>query len=267
MRVYETNGQYLYDYLLGTHLHGGTITWKNVATSLRASHRGDEWAEAFQEMTSLQLMRRLIVAGKDLFDENDLEESEVQIKHSILDTMIVHWDSASDIYERLVPAIRSSRSEITDPIRSEAEEFARRVMPYCYLCGVQFDFAASDHLQFTLDHIWPRAYGGNSDLENLLGACKSCNETKGDSASWALYPVQAFVSGYKDKNMERIPKRMRFAIQARKAKYLSDTGSISLRDAYIHLGRPDIPAFTGGETAGDMYNVQFVERKEEQYAI
>lgn len=262
MRPYETNGQYLHRYLLDTHFHSEKNTWKDLGRVLVDSNRGKDWVEAFREMACLQLMRRLIVAGDALFDEDDSEHSEVQIKHAIIDTMEVHWASAGDICERLIPAVRSARSEIANGSRGEAKEYARREMPYCYLCGVEIDFGATDHLAFTLDHIWPRAYGGNSDLENILGACRSCNEAKDDAASWALYPVQAMVHGFRGRNLEIMPKIMRFAIQAKEAISISDLHGISLREAFTRLGRPDLPEFSDGDAAGDVFNYKFVRREE-----
>ena len=133
-------------------------------------------------------------------------------------------------------------------------------MPYCYLCGTDVDFSADDHQAFTLDHVWPRAYGGNSDYENLLGACRSCNEAKASEPSWAMYPIQAFVAGFDVQDLDCMPKVMRFAIQARAAKQLAKRKRLSLRDAYIRLGRPSCPVVVSGGTAVDLFNLQFSKR-------
>ena len=214
-------------------------------------------------MVSLQLARRLISVGVALIehqgppaDEAEIK-AEAEIKQMIVETMVVHYRSASDIYERLIPAIRSSRRRVNNLTRRSVEAFARREMPYCYLCGTELDFLADDHGAFTLDHVWPRAYGGNSHFENLLGACQSCNRHKSSAPSWAMYPIQSYVAGYDGHGLEDMPKEMRFAVQARAAKHLANREHLSLREAYIRLGRPGRPVVVNGDTAVDLFNLEF----------
>ncbi len=260
MHPYETNGQYLARYLLDHHLDGQGRRWSGLGSALLASNRGGDWVEAFQEMVSLQLTRRLILAGDALVRRHGLPAAEAEIKQVIIDTMVVHYRSAGNVHERLLPAIRSASESINDAVRQSVAAFSRREMPYCYLCGTEVDFSADDHQAFTLDHVWPRAYGGNSDYENLLGACRSCNEAKASKPSWAMYPIQSFVAGFEVHDFEYMPKVMRFAVQARAANQLAKRKRLSLREAYIRLGRPSGPVVVSGGTAVDLFNLQFSER-------
>ena len=260
MHAYETNGEYLARYLLDHHLGGRGQRWSGLGSALLASDRGADWVEAFQEMVSLQLARRLISAGAKLIGRHGLPAAEADIKQAIIDTMVVHFTSAGDVYERLLPAIRSARQTISNSVRQEVTALARREMSYCYLCGTDADFSADGHQAFTLDHVWPRAYGGNSDFENLLGACRSCNEAKASEPSWALYPIQSYVAGFEVQDLEDMPKVMRFAVQARAAKQLAQRQACSLRDAYRRLGRPSRPVVLSGATAVDLFNLEFSAR-------
>jgi hypothetical protein len=260
MRAYETNGQYLARYLLDHHLGGQGQRWSGLGSALLASDRSDAWVEAFQEMVSLQLARRLISAGDKLIGQHGLPAAETPIKQVIIDTMVVHYTLAGDVYERLLPAIRSARDTPSDAVRRSVEAMARREMPYCYLCGTEVGFLGDDNQAFTLDHVWPKAYGGNSDFENLLGACKACNETKAGEPSWAMYPIQSFVAGFEVQDLEFMPKVMRFAVQARAAKQLAQREGRSLRDAYLRLGRPSRPVVLSGATAVDLFNLEFSVR-------
>ena len=263
MRPYETDGQQLARYLLDHHLDGQGQRWSGLGSALLASNRGGDWIEAFREMASLQLARRLISAGVALIehqgtpaDEAEIK-AEAKIKHMIGETMVVHYRSAGDIYERLMPAIRSARGRVNNSTRQSVEAFAKREMPYCYLCGTALDFLAKDHGAFTLDHVWPRAYGGNSHFENLLGACQSCNQQKSSAPSWAMYPIQSYVAGYDGHGLDVMEKKMRFAVQARAAKHLAIREHLSLREAYIVLGRPGRPVVVNGDTAVDLFNLEF----------
>jgi hypothetical protein len=260
MHPYETNGQHLARYLLDHHLDGRGRRWSGLGPALLASDRGDDWVEAFQEMVSLQLARRLIAAGEKLIGRHGLAAAEVEIKQVIIDTMVVHFTSAGDVYERLFPAIQSARQTISNSVRQEIAALARREMPFCYLCGTDVDFSADGHQAFTLDHVWPRAYGGNSDFENLLGACRSCNEAKASEPSWAMYPIQSYVAGFEVQDLEAMPKVMRFAVQARAAKQLAQREGRSLRDAYLRLGRPCNPVVLSEATAVDLFNLEFSAR-------
>ena len=257
MHPYETNGQYLARYLLDHHLDGQGQQWSGLGSALLASNRGGDWVEAFQEMVSLQLARRLISAGDTLIGRHGLPAAEAQIKQVIIDTMVVHYTSAGEIYERLLPAVHSARGTISGSVRRSVTALARREMPYCYLCGTEVDFSADDHQAFTLDHVWPSAHGGNSDFENLLGACRSCNEAKAGEPSWAMYPIQSFVAGFEVQDLRDMPKVMRFAVQARAAKQLAKREGLSLRDAYLWLGRPGSPVVVSGVTAVDLFNLEF----------
>jgi hypothetical protein len=53
----------------------------------------------------------------------------------------------------------------------------------CRLCGEPVDLSlpASLRRSASLDHIVPRAHGGNDHRENLQLAHRACNEEKADS--------------------------------------------------------------------------------------
>ena len=258
VRRYETAGEYFARYLLDHHLGGREPQlWRGVGDALLASARAEDWIDAFRQMASLQLCRRLIDAGAVLLTRYGIDAAEREVKQMIVDTMVVHYRAAGAVYERLIPAVNSSLTTINDSVRKELRAFARREMPYCYLCGADMDFEAKTHLSFTLDHVWPRAYGGDSSLENLLGACQSCNNHKSDTPSWALYPVQALVAGFEIESTEELQKDMRFATQARAATTLVHDLDISLREAFMQLGRPGFPAIDNINTAVDVFNLRF----------
>ncbi len=51
----------------------------------------------------------------------------------------------------------------------------KRCNERCYYCGGQLGFRSA-----TIDHIYPRSKGGQSDYHNLALACEPCNQLKGD---------------------------------------------------------------------------------------
>lgn len=50
--------------------------------------------------------------------------------------------------------------------------------------GFKCAYCGRSDLQLTIDHIVPRARGGNDSWENLVCACTSCNNRKGDRTPW-----------------------------------------------------------------------------------
>ena len=51
----------------------------------------------------------------------------------------------------------------------------------CAYCGVPLSVD-----EMTLDHVLPKAKGGDSGVGNLVAACRTCNEIKGDRESGSL---------------------------------------------------------------------------------
>ena len=256
--VYETNGQYFAGYLLRNHVDGESLS-RHVPQWLLSTGRGDEWSEAFHEMAVLHLARRLIAAAAVIVSRSPDWDSlvELEIKQMILDTMTVDYFEVPTIYERLAPAVRSARQNIGTGIRRELEGEARRISPWCYLCGAELDFVEDGPTAFSLDHVWPRAYGGNSDPENLIATCKSCNERKSDVPSWALYPVQALVAGYQldSTEIEELPKEIRFAVLARTAATRARSEGLSLKEAFVLMGRPASPSIADLSVSVDVFNL------------
>ena len=240
-RPFESKGEHLASYLHHNFLGYGNRSWVDLSRILLPSSRADEWVEAFQEMAVLQLSRRLIAAGAAIFSQYDRESEiivEREIKDMILNTMTIDYHYVNGIFVRLMPAIFSSMKDITDGTYHRVRGHASREMAFCYLCGVELNFGtkkANDSA--TVDHVWPKAYGGDPVDENLLVACFRCNNMK-TAPSWAMYHIQSLVVGHIDKIGE-LPKWTRLAIRTREARKTAVKEKISLREAFLNLELTD----------------------------
>lgn len=258
MKPYTTAGEDFVDFLVGRHI--GAYEWQDLAAALLSTGRGDDWSEAIQDMAVLHLARRLVAGGVSIAAAStdwDLVV-EREIKQMILDTMVVDYFRVGEIYARLELAVAAARSSISAGTRNQLRSQCQREAPWCYLCGTDLDFGAQGSVrQFTLDHVWPQAFGGNSDPENLLPACRSCNERKGHAASWSLYPVQALVHGYRltSDDIAEMPKEMRFAVHSRTAMREAKSSGSSLKEAFVRLGRPDLPTIIDESASVDVFNL------------
>lgn len=61
----------------------------------------------------------------------------------------------------------------------------REAWPVCAYCSRDYKPYMSG--QFTIDHVDPLSKGGGRGLANLVGCCRSCNESKGNRTpqQWA----------------------------------------------------------------------------------
>jgi len=99
--------------------------------------------------------------------------------------------------------------------------------PTCAYCGKEFHVHYLRH--FTVDHITPVSQGGTSDIDNLLGCCRACNESKRDRTpqQWArdilaaldtmqarLAPDPEFVGVISDAPADPLPPAFSAALEA-----------------------------------------------------
>lgn len=78
------------------------------------------------------------------------------------------------------------------------EEVIARDGLFCRYCGRELEEKGEWPLFPTLDHVVPRAQGGEHTVENLVVACQPCNQRKKDrtpeQAGMELLPVPAEAS-------------------------------------------------------------------------
>jgi len=78
---------------------------------------------------------------------------------------------------------------------SMRQRILRRDHYRCYYCRVWLYPSQQGAVAPTIDHVVPRSRGGGNDPDNLVAACFSCNQKKGDSLLLACgegdYPVKS----------------------------------------------------------------------------
>lgn len=93
-------------------------------------------------------------------------------------------------------AVTASRS---DAIEKNA---LRTEPPECYVCGIALTKTKDARDMLTVEHIWPLSLGGETIEENILPACKDCNDKRSNTITWAWGPVQ---STYHTKSQGKSP--------------------------------------------------------------
>lgn len=71
------------------------------------------------------------------------------------------------------------------------DEAMAQLAARCYLCGIPLSRKRKRSDSYTIEHVWPISFGGDTTIENLLPACGSCNSKRGHVLSWAAGPVQS----------------------------------------------------------------------------
>ena len=263
--IFETNGEHLARFLESSYLSEGETVWEHPKTTLLATGRSDQWISAYREIAVLHLVRQLISGAKAIVErQGELDSvADRDIGQLIVDTMVIDYFRVTEIRTRLTPAVRSARSKISPGLQQEMRRAAQRQNSFCYLCGCELVFDDDESLvRFTLDHVWPRAYGGDSAEENLLPACFSCNNHKDNTPSWSMYPIQGLVAGHliSGGDSRLITKDMRQAVQGRTAADYKLRHGVSLKDAFVALGRPMEPSVLSTDIAVDIFNLEFQAR-------
>lgn len=82
----------------------------------------------------------------------------------------------SELELNSIVAVRGARAQMTECLTPHLtnRELFRRDRHTCLYCGDHF--STSD---LTRDHVVPLALGGNDNWENVVAACKPCNQDKG----------------------------------------------------------------------------------------
>ncbi len=102
-------------------------------------------------------------------------------------------DLTTKLARTVIEAERVSFKDISRQVRKNV--LLENKTHHCYLCHCDLDPKAlkDDPEYLTLEHLWPTSIGGNSIEENLLPACKNCQDDTKDTMSWEWLNVHNFV--------------------------------------------------------------------------
>jgi 5-methylcytosine-specific restriction endonuclease McrA len=232
---------------------------------LIATGRARDFRFFFQEAIALNLTRRLILAAEAAKESLDPSESGFL---SLLSPSVERWglrnlDHRGQLARLVTASVVAANHRISDTLRRRCLSWAEKHHRGCYMCGEMLNFnlgsGVPTHSDITLDHLWPQAYGGDSIEENILPACRSCNsEKKQDYPSWAGCNVHTLniPAQPSEEALKQVGKHFRFALYNRAAKSLANRNQLTLRQAYIKLGKwTNTPWLIDEDEIGDFFNI------------
>jgi hypothetical protein len=243
-------------------------SWNPVADSLLCTGRSEVLCDFFHEVTIVSLTCRIVVAGTSLLKESDHRPArltsdasfETEFRDFIRERLSLRPPLSADLIRNAIRAVESARHDATSKERGAFKRWSQRAHPLCYMCGCQLDFSEQDPVtKFTLDHIWPQRFGGDSTEGNWLPACGSCNnKKKRDFASWAMPDVQSVVLGFdpSDNEYTSVNGSHRFALHQLVARKLAIQRRVSLKRALTTLGPWErTPRLIDESDIGDFFNL------------
>ncbi len=250
----------LYDFVRGhfTSAHGAQHTaFRKIAVSQRANN----FADFFDDLLHLHTTARLIRAGRDILADQSIESSDHMsaIRSFAIDkcnTPALPAMSIEELTQLTYEAARRSDRRIPQSHYHAVLEECKKGVFACYMCGASLDPGAKPGTQrfLTLDHLWSKAHGGDSIAANLLPACNWCNQAKGSMLGWQWVLVHATLAGLTI-SVGQITKEVKIALHARAASALAERDSITLKEAYLHLGAREEVAKMDPDDTGDFFNL------------
>jgi hypothetical protein len=239
-----THGERLCNFLLERVLHG--TPWEQLELALSATGRDAQLVELFREITAVHMTGRLVVGGVSVANQAGIDSPVYgdMLSRLLRDTAPVRYELEDELFRYADRAVRAARHGPSEREMRNQREWAIRTHSHCYMCGTALDFEDDESVhRYTLEHIWPRMYGGDSEGENFLPACHSCNNgKKSDFATWAMTSVQALIYPI-ESNDDRLVQQLatvqgtyRYAIHYRKAQAIARAKRMTLKRAFLVLG-------------------------------
>jgi hypothetical protein len=232
--------------------------WKQVEVILRPSGDGGKYLSYILQHTALYICCKLISAAKDLVPGGRIENT------GSIESLIQGgpWRTLNDqgrLLRLLVSATENSDTDIPAEIGRSLTRFSKANHRWCYICGVTLDYDdRNKRSYFTLDHLWPRSYGGDSVEENLLLSCVDCNTKKGNAALWVASDIHSAFFGLNPKSgrLSRLKSERRIALYQRAGVNLALKLHMPLKKAFLELGPWDQVSMYDSESVAEMFNMR-----------
>lgn len=226
--------------------------WHGLNEMLTALGGSDRFPNYFRGALAVLAVRRLIRFWEDQrpFPARDamwIRKISSFIKEEMFPELDA--DTIGKIARRVVRAATAAGQVINNSTRVRV--IAAQRNHRCYLCGKTVDPRARDDdpERLTLDHVWPRAAGGESVEQNLLVACNECQQWKGEVFSWEWHNIHNVVlsPAPSERELGNLRWAFRFARYSYAAMEVAQERGITLREAFLANG-PVQPSMNASQT-------------------
>jgi len=235
-----TDGERLCNFV--NHRLLASVPWDTLAFALEPTGRPADLIEFYREITAVGLTGRLVSAGTSMAESVAIDDPAFRKEFTGLlrDYIGIPHRTIDELFRFSQRAVMAALEVLPKSLRTQMEIFGMRSHPHCYMCGVSLNFTDREIPQsYTCEHVWPRAYGGNSIVENLLPACQSCNSIKkANFPTWVMPAIQSLLLGLSptDNRLQEINGSFKFAIHYRAAQRLAIRERRTLKSSFLQLG-------------------------------
>ncbi|MCL4068937.1 HNH endonuclease [Pseudomonas sp. GX19020] len=228
---------------------------------LRFGRRSEDLASFLIGTAVLHLQQRLIRLADDVREMSlpDRLAEVLELRKRTCDiiqlTPLEYSGDFGELIEEILVSAEQGNKEPTPAMKRAVMAHGPR---HCYSCGRLFGAYFDDApqgLKATVDHVWPRALGGDTVEANLLPACPSCNSKKGHLATWHMAWIQPVVLSDTD-GLRTLPREVKMALHMRAATSYAQANGTTLRDAFLTIGPREPPAKVDVDQGYDFFNMR-----------
>jgi HNH endonuclease len=216
--------------------------WTALSSALVPTGRHSDLVDLYRQIAAVSLTGRVVSAGDSLAEKIGMNDPAFRREFTGLfrDYVGIPYSLWAEFFRFSQRAIAAARESFRNSLQRQLRSYAMYAHPKCYMCGVALNFEDNaDPRFYTCEHIWPRSYGGNTAIENLLPACASCNsKKKAGFATWVMPAIQSLILGLypTESRLQEIHGSYKFAIHYRAAQAYAIKHRITLKDAFLQIG-------------------------------
>ncbi len=262
--IAATSGERLLFSLLHHH-----SDWKALAGALKTANvqmarRFDGLANFFVGASVLHLQQRLIRQAQDVRELYPFDRTQqvTELRIRAQDVVGLSPASYSGDFSALIDEVLTSAEQLNAKLTSGLKNLVRRAgSNHCHSCGLEFGIIPDEGTEVLIasaDHVWPRALGGDTSVDNLIPTCSVCNSKKGHIAAWQMAWIQPIVFSDADEtnSLKAFPRDLQIALHIRAAMAYAQANGTTLKDAFLMIGPREKPARIDPDQGYDFFNLR-----------
>lgn len=262
--IATTSGERLLFALLHHHSDWPTLAGALKTANVQMARRFDSLANFFVGASVLHLQQRLIRHAQDVREQHPFDRTqqvaELQIRAA--DVVGLSPASYSGDFAALIDEVLTSAEQLNAKLTSGLKKLVRRAgSNHCHSCGLEFGIIPPDGTEILVasaDHVWPRALGGDTCVDNLIPTCSICNNKKGHIAAWQMAWIQPIVFSDADEanSLKFFPRDLQIALHIRAAMAYAQANGTTLKNGLLMIGPREKPARIDPDQGYDFFNLR-----------
>jgi 5-methylcytosine-specific restriction endonuclease McrA/ribosomal protein S14 len=173
------------------------------------------------------------------------ERYRSELRRHLKDYTRLKDDAIASLTRTLDECLSVSEDYPTEHEIKRIKRDARNGGRNCYICGTTLDYQ-SPNLWNTasIDHKWPRAMGGSSEMSNLEVACRKCNNDLKrnfvDASDFHFEEISLVSASSEEYNRKEKNRHYEVAIFVKNQYRCAVCGQPAHRVGQLHMGRIDL---------------------------